>query len=258
MTLDYKTYQKIKTLLALLDSHAVTMYHDYDFLSPEERKKTYEQQLTITRALVDLTGLKAHEEKVREELKQEQLRLIDEHKEHIEEFASTVSQELTAIKDPVCYREYKLNKDATNTEDLFEVSIDCTPAPPIEEPTCPNATKEEWLTAIELAKNYHQKAYEESKQYQEDNPDNNFFPPAVLKEVFVDEDVIALTKGFMTGPVGMFNNKLIEAGHPQKYDNIHEMLVFLGVQAKTKDVIIYLTYKAGDKYFFRGAFIDKI
>ena len=270
MTLDYKSYKQIEQLLLVLDSFAVTMHDDYSLISEEERHKTYHQQLAATRALREITGLNAHKAKIDEELKQEQLRLIEKHKDDINEFTSIISQELTAIKNPVCFREYSLNKNATSAEELFNVSIDCTPPPPLEEPVYPNATKEEWLVAIENAKKHFQEEYDNTKQYNDpeskDNetfakafglPHNHFFPPVVLKEVFVDEDVLAQTKGFLLGPVGMFNNKAVQVDHTQKYDSLSEMVIFLHVQAKTKDIVIYLTYKEGDKYVFRGAFVDK-
>lgn len=270
MTLDYKEYKQIEQLLIALDGFAVCMYHDYSLISAEERRKTYDQQLTATRALREITGLNAHKAKIEKELKLEQIRLIEKHKDDIEQFTSIVSQELTAIKNPVCFREYSLNKDATSAEELFNVSIDCTPAPPIEEPAYPNVTKEEWLVAIEKVKQHFQEEYDDTKGYNDPNseknetftkafglPHNHFFPPVALKEVFVDEEVLELTKGFMCGPVGMFCNKAVEAGLVQKYDTLNEMKIFLGLQAKTKDIIIYLTYKEGNKYCFRGAFLDK-
>lgn len=267
---DKKTYIQIDQLLILLDSFAVSMYHDYNLLSEEEREKTYKQQLTATRALREITGLNAHKAEVEEMLKQEQLRVMEENSEYIEDFASTISQELTSIQNPSCTRHYELNKEATSTEDLFNVSIDCTPMPPVKEPTYPNATKEEWLVAIENAKKRLQEEYDNAKKFNDPNskenetfakafglPHNHFFSPVVLKEVFVDEDVLASTKGFMLGPVGMFNSKVVEASI-QKYDSLAEMVIFLRVQAKTKDIVIYHTFKERDKYYFRGAFVDKI
>jgi hypothetical protein len=134
----------------------------------------------------------------------------------------------------------------------------------------PNVTKEEWLESTEQHKAYFQKQYEELKRFHENvckadsafvkafgPPKSSFFPELVLKDIFVDETVLSLTKGFMTGPVGLFNSRKVEAFDVQKYDNFPEMLSFLNLQAQTKDIVIYYTCKEGDKYVFRGAFVDK-
>lgn len=164
-------------------------------------------------------------------------------KNTFEEFASTIDQELTAIKE-----------SSVVSEDVY-----------------PNTTKEEWLESIEQHKAYFQKQYEELKNFYENarKPDSSFVkafgPPKISffpeldkpKEIFVDDEVIALVDGFMCDPVGLFNSRKVEAFDEQKYDNFTEMLSFLKVQAKTKNVIVYMTYKEGDKYCFRGAFVDK-
>lgn len=162
--------------------------------------------------------------------------------ENVEKFASIIDQELTAIKE-----------SSVASEDVY-----------------PNTTKEEWLESTEQHKAYFQKEYEELKQDYENCskadstfvkafglPKSSFFPEPVLKEIFVDEEIISLVDGFMCGPAGLFNSKGVVSAEVQKYDNLHEMKIFLNVQAKTKNIIVYMTYKEGDKYCFRGAFVNK-
>lgn len=138
--MEYKTYHKIKKLLIILDSYAVTMRHDYNLMSEKERQDIYEHQLTITRALREITGVNAYRAKIEEELEQERLQLIEENKECVEEFISTISETLTSIKNPEYYRNYSVNKEATSGEDLFKVTIEHHPSMPPVELNYPNAT----------------------------------------------------------------------------------------------------------------------
>ena len=170
-------------------------------------------------------------------------RSIDEQycQNAFEKFTSTINQELTTIKE------------SSVSGDVY-----------------PNITKEQWLTAIEGIKVQFQRQYEEFKECHEDSskeastfvkafglPSKSFFIAPVLRDIFVDDEVLSLTKGFMTGPVGLFNSRKVEAFDVQKYDNFPEMLSFLNLQSQTKDIVIYYTCKEGDKYVFRGAFVDK-
>lgn len=268
--LDDKTLRLIDQILTYNEALITTLYFDYNELEPEVREKKWKEHYAASRAIREITGFNAYQEKCKQEAQQKILDEIEQNKEYVESFISKFKENLSSINNPQYYRNYSLNKEATSAADVFKVTIEQHPSVPPVEPTYPNATKDEWLVAIENAKKHFEEEYENAKQYNnpdsEDNktfaaafglPHNHFFPPVVLKDVFVDEDVLAITSGFMLGPVGMFNNKAVQAGYPQKYDNIHEMLIFLKAQAKTQDIIIYLTYKEGDKYWFRGAFVDK-
>ena len=270
MTLDDKTLRLIDQILTYTDALNTTLYYDYNNLEPAERSKKWKEHYAASKIIREITGVNAYHQRSKEEAHQKILEECEKNKEYVQALASTISETLTSIKNPEYYRNYKINKNASSPEDLFEVAIEHHPSTPPAEPSYPNATKEEWLVAIENAKKRFEEEYEDAKQYNnpnsEDNktfaaafglPHNHFFRPVVLKEVFVDEDVLALTSGFMLGPVGMFNNKAVQAGYAQKYDNLHEMLIFLKAQAKTQNIIVYLTYKEGDKYYFRGAFVSK-
>ena len=100
----------------------------------------------------------------------------------------------------------------------------------------PDATKEEWLKAIDSQKDFYNK--------------NG-------RTILMDEEIINAAKGFFLGPVGVFNNKVITA-ETQKFDNLYEMRIFLiNVQCKTKDMILYVTYEDKGVYYWRGVFVDK-
>ena len=61
----------------------------------------------------------------------------------------------------------------------------------------------------------------------------------------------------MTGPIGLFRNKCVEA-MTQKYPSLEEMKIFLfNVQCKTKDMVLYMTYEQNGTYYWRGAFVNK-
>jgi len=144
---------------------------------------------------------------------------LPENKQLVDTFASTISEKLTAIEDTF--------KD-------------------VESPSYPDVTEEQWKESIEHFKNQLIRQHEEYS-------DLDF----KLKEIFVDDEVVSFCKGFICGPVGLFRNKKVEATFIQKYDNIYELRIFLKLQAKTKDVVVYMTYKEDGKYCFRGNFVDK-
>lgn len=149
---------------------------------------------------------------------------LPENKQLADIFASTISEKLTAIENSF--------KD-------------------IERSSYQDLTKEQWLESINHTKNQFLRQYEESK---EQYPNLGI----KLKDIFIDDEVLSLVKGFMCGPVGTFRNKAVEATFVQKYDNIHELRIFLKLQAQTKDIVLYMTYKEDDKFCFRGNFVDKI
>ena len=100
----------------------------------------------------------------------------------------------------------------------------------------PDATKEEWLKAIDSQKDFY-------------NNDG--------RTILMDEEIINAAKGFFLGPVGVFNNKVI-AAEIQKFDSLDEMRIFLiNVQCKTKDMGLYVTYEDKGVCYWRGVFVDK-
>ena len=254
MTLDYLTYRKIDQLLTYIDGLVTQLYYDYNTLTPDVKKEIRDYLYTSTRALRDITGLDAHKAKIQEELKQEQLRLIEENGEYIEEFASTISQELTAIEEK-----------SLPTEDVY---------------TVPVITKEEWLVRNEAHKNGFIQQYNDDKEFCDKNPTSSFGIEPFKTEVFVDEDILNAAKGFLTGPVGIFRGKMVCA-ECINFPKLEELKEYILNKCKECDMVLYMTFATerkgfGDVNFFnlsveeqqkiptvplyvwRGAFVDKI
>jgi len=125
---------------------------------------------------------------------------------------------------------------------------------PIQEP---DPTKEEWLQSVERAKTYYSKIYNEAKEFFDNNEDKSWCVEPVETHIILDEKIINMAKGYMIGPVGLFRSNLIEA-IVQSFDNLSEMQLFLEVQSKTKDMVLYMIYEQAGKHFFRGNFVYKI
>jgi hypothetical protein len=166
------------------------------------------------------------------------------------------------------YAPEELEGDASPLSDLVSVEMekikneidDGNSARPIK---VPDVTKEQWLEFIEDCRILYKEEHEKwMKLYNEKKQDGNskewmVYSEAEETKVVLDEEIIAAAKGFMTGPVGLFHNKMVEA-ETQRFDNIHEMKIFIiNLQSKTKDMVLYQTYERNGKYFWRGAFVDK-
>lgn len=119
-----------------------------------------------------------------------------------------------------------------------------------------DTTKEQWLESIEIAKTRYKEIYNETKEFYEEEDKSEWNTKPVETNIIMEDDIINMAKGFMAGPVGLFRNKAVEA-ITQKFDNLAEMQIFLYVQSKTKDMVLYMTYEQCGNYFFRGAFVDK-
>lgn len=154
----------------------------------------------------------------------------------------------------------------TSAEDLFKVSIDCTPDLPVEEPTYPNNTKEEWELNNQNHREYFEQEYERLKTwYSEETKKavgNEWIPLDTKKEptkteLILDEEIISMAKGFMVGPVGLYNGRAV-AAETHRYDNLAEMQIFLKAQSKNQDMVLYMTYKKNNMYWFRGTFVPVV
>jgi len=189
-----------------------------------------------------------------------------ENKEYVESFISTVTKELTTIKD-----EY------LSSEKIKIVNKDNIPVGE----TYPNTTKEQWLKCTNGIVESYNKEFAEREEFVKTNPDVEFPLPILASNVFIDEEIVNAAKGFMVGPVGMFRNKPVVA-ESQVYPNIHELRTFLlNFQCKNKDMVLYMTYTQDRQDFgnkdpfkmtpeerenapmvkvhcWRGAFVDKI
>lgn len=180
---------------------------------------------------------------------------IDDN-EVAEDFATQVKREFDDLEYPKVNRVYKLNLEK---ESKFDVIVE-----PVPEPTKAiftnlddqNYTREDWheILVTHVAEKY---------------------------DLIFDEDIIAAAKAFMVGPVSVQRNKAICA-ETQSFVSLEEMKIFLlNVQCKTKDMVLYMTYKNDvvdyskvdstnkhsfeyinslpkiTRYFWRGVFLDR-
>jgi regulator of replication initiation timing len=165
------------------------------------------------------------------------------------------------------YAPEELEGDVTPLTDLVSVEMekikneidDGNSARPIK---ASDITKEQWLEYSEARKVFYKENYEDWQKYydekKQEGKDCLFHPVSIETNIVLDEEIIAAAKGFMTGPVGLFRNKMVVA-ETQRFDDIHEMRIFLiNVQCKTKDMVLYETHERSGKYYWRGAFVDKL
>jgi hypothetical protein len=101
----------------------------------------------------------------------------------------------------------------------------------------PNATKKEWLASIGAI--------------QGTTPTLTTF-----KTVFFDDDIIKNVKGFMCGPVGVFNNKAVQAA-TKVFTSLQELKDWVKDQSLNNDMVIYMTFEENGKYIWRGDSILK-
>jgi hypothetical protein len=190
----------------------------------------------------------------------------EENKEHIEAFTNVIKDTFEDIKNPSVDRVYRFNPEK---EGRFEISNEertRTSFDPFAELRKePNATKKEWDAAMKSQEEYFEEDYKRRKEWYEQamaEPSKFDWAPIdwrtepTKNEIIYDEEIISLTKGFMVGPVGLYNGGCI-AAETQKFDNLAEMQIFLKVQAKTKDMVTYMAFKQDKKYFWRGTFVER-
>lgn len=77
------------------------------------------------------------------------------------------------------------------------------------------------------------------------------------QKIFVDDDIIKKTKGFMCGPVGIFNSKAVQAGKPFDFNSLQELKDWVEEESSKHDMIIYKTYEENGKYYWRGDLLNK-
>ena len=76
------------------------------------------------------------------------------------------------------------------------------------------------------------------------------------KEIFIDDDIVNASKGFMTTPIGLHNGVAIEAGTWYSSDFEHFKKQCLN-EASKFDSILYMTFKDEERYYWRGALLPK-
>lgn len=191
----------------------------------------------------------------------------EENKEDVDNLKSLIKDTFEDIKDPSVNRVYKLNLEK---ESKFDVEIElrnrtdiegvCDPFADLKQE--PNTTREEWDRATEGHKKYFEEQYEQLKTWYREKTketvgnDWNLIGPnnePTKTELILDEEIINMAKGFMVGPVGLYNGRPV-AAETHRYPNLTEMQIFLKVQAKTQDMVMYMTIKKDNAYYFRGTF----
>jgi hypothetical protein len=162
------------------------------------------------------------------------------------------------------YAPEELEGDVSSLSDLVNVEMtkiqeeiaEGNEAKPINEP---NITKRQWMESQEKHKARYEKDYNDWAEFfaDEKNQDNQFVTMPKQTNIIRDDKIINAAKGFMLSPVGLFRNSLVSA-ETQQFDTLSEMQIFLiNVQSRTKDMVLYMTFEQGGKYYFRGTFVDK-
>lgn len=215
-------------------------------LSPEEKRKVLIERIA--------THLRYRKE-------------IEENQEDVDNVKSLIKDTFEDIKDPSVNRVYKLNLEK---ESKFDVDIELrnrTDLEGVHDPFAdlkrePNTTREEWDRAVGGHQKYFDDEYERLKTwYSEEIKEkvgHEWIPidpksEPTKTELILDEEIINMASGFMCGPVGLYNGRAV-AAETHRYPNLAEMQIFLKVQAKTQDMVLFMTFKKDNQYWFRGAF----
>jgi len=101
----------------------------------------------------------------------------------------------------------------------------------------PNVTRKEWITSIQAIVSARS-AF------------------TINKNIFIDDDIINNVKGFMCGPVGVFNNKLVEAA-TKIFISLQALKDWVQEESLKNDMVIYMTFEENGKYYWRGDIILK-
>jgi hypothetical protein len=100
-----------------------------------------------------------------------------------------------------------------------------------------NTTKKDWLKSV----NFFEHKFQSSSS---------------TKKIFIDDDIIENTKGFMCGPVGIFNNGAVEAT-TQSFASLQELKDWVVDESSKRDMVIYMTFEENGKYYWRGDLINR-
>ena len=151
--------------------------------------------------------------------------------------ASSVQKNVDLIEsgltpESICSEALFLSKMVRNSIEKYEELTNKTHA------SVPNITEKEWLDAMDsLQRGYKANTFKEN--------------------VFVNDDVMKHMKGYMVGPVGIFNNKGIEATTHQSFNTLDELKEWVTKTASQKDMVIYMTFEKnnGSSYHWRGTLV---
>ena len=75
-------------------------------------------------------------------------------------------------------------------------------------------------------------------------------------KIFVDDHIIKNVKGFMCGPVGLFDGKCV-AAQTKVFVSLQELKDWVEEESSKNDMIIYKTYEENGKYYWRGDLINR-
>lgn len=160
-----------------------------------------------------------------------------------ETLKTSLNEELDTILNCELFRTYSVRKDATSAENLFDINIEHdTTSIPVRS-IYPDATKEMWLDALTKHKESLTKWYENNKGSSQ-------------IDIFFDDEIISLAKGFILGPVGTFRDKMVGAAH-HEFDSLDDLKNSLKKITSIRDIVLYMTNIDNGKYVFRGDFVDK-
>ena len=100
-----------------------------------------------------------------------------------------------------------------------------------------NTTKKDWLKSV----NFFEYKFQSSSS---------------TKKIFIDDDILENTKGFMCGPVGIFNNGAVEAT-TKIFPSLQELKDWVVDESSKRDMVIYMTFEENGKYYWRGDLINR-
>lgn len=72
------------------------------------------------------------------------------------------------------------------------------------------------------------------------------------RKIFTDATILDYTKGYMVGPVGVYDNVCLTAS-TQSFDSLDELKKWVLQTASSYDMVLYMTYEENGKYVWRGA-----
>ena len=191
--------------------------------------------------------------------------LVTDATKLVQDFTENVKDTLKEIFNPTLLKVYKLDPNAKGG---FETHLEYNPNPKtIQEeyqfPTLPDVTKEQWLECQKDVEEGFKQDYLHSSLYfnkhitEKEDLKNQWLKNPLKQTLIIDEEIINMAQGFMVGPCGLYKGKAVMAG-TQKFDSLAEMKIFLKVQCKNQDMVLYTTFGRGGAYYWRGAFLDKV
>lgn len=260
------TSSELEKLNYLIDTNTFifncvhTSMYDKDSLAKTKAIGEYNKNIYVIKELLGLTHFYSEKEA---RVRAEAIKETEKHREHIDAFADLIKDTLEDIKSPSVTRTYKINPDNKNVFDVITEKVDPNELNVVHDPFKelkeePDVTREQWDASIVHHEQRFNEQFEQIKQYY--SPElakatQNKWGELVKTEIILDDEIIGMAKGFMLGPVGLYNGRAIAAEF-QKFDNLAEMKIFLGIQSKTKDMVLYMTFKQNGSYCWRGAFVN--